>query len=363
MRASYTSVLTLVSLLLVAPPTQAGESHARDSGGRRHVTISIVGTDDLHGHIEALPRFGGYVAISGERGPDGGGVVLVDAGDMFQGTLESNLTEGAAVVRAYNALRYDAVAIGNHEFDFGPVGPATSPRAPGGRSARRAQGARRRGALPVPGRQPRRRRDGRAARLAELRGTHMVARRRREGRHHRPRERRHRVHHAAGELRGPARPPARAVRHRGGEGSPSPRRRDRHRRRARRRLVQAARTSRRSVVVRERTARSSSSRAPCRRGPSTRSSPVTRTPGSPSASPASRSSRPTTRGPPSGASTSISRHRSARPGSWAARSSPRDRSSERARLSIATRAPTSWSIQRSRPRSSPRWQPPGSSAR
>ena len=57
--------------------------------------------------------------------------MLVDAGDMFQGTLESNMTEGAAVVRAYNALGYDAVAVGNHEFDFGPVGPAPSPRAPG----------------------------------------------------------------------------------------------------------------------------------------------------------------------------------------------------------------------------------------
>ncbi len=57
--------------------------------------------------------------------------MLLDGGDMFQGTLESNLTEGAAVVRAYNALGYDAAAIGNHEFDFGPVGPATSPRAPG----------------------------------------------------------------------------------------------------------------------------------------------------------------------------------------------------------------------------------------
>ena len=46
---------------------------------------------------------------------------------MFQGTLESNLGEGAAVVRAYNALGYAAVAIGNHEFDFGPAGPAHVP--------------------------------------------------------------------------------------------------------------------------------------------------------------------------------------------------------------------------------------------
>ena len=57
--------------------------------------------------------------------------MLVDAGDMFQGTLESNLGEGAAVVRAYNLLGYDAAAVGNHEFDYGPVGPAPTPRAPG----------------------------------------------------------------------------------------------------------------------------------------------------------------------------------------------------------------------------------------
>ena len=57
--------------------------------------------------------------------------MLLDAGDAFQGTLESNLTEGAAVVRAYNALQYDAIAIGNHDFDYGPIGAATGPRAPG----------------------------------------------------------------------------------------------------------------------------------------------------------------------------------------------------------------------------------------
>jgi 5'-nucleotidase len=46
---------------------------------------------------------------------------------MWQGSLESNLYEGATVVAAYNAIGYDAAAIGNHEFDFGPVGPAAIP--------------------------------------------------------------------------------------------------------------------------------------------------------------------------------------------------------------------------------------------
>lgn len=89
------------------------------------VTISIIGTNDLHGAIERLPIFAGYVDnLRAVRAADGGAVVLVDAGDMFQGTLASNLNEGEAVIAAYNAIGYAAATVGNHEFDFGPEGPA-----------------------------------------------------------------------------------------------------------------------------------------------------------------------------------------------------------------------------------------------
>ena len=68
--------------------------------------------------------------------------LLIDAGDMFQGTLESNLSEGAPVVAAYNQLGYAAAAIGNHEFDYGPAGdrviPATSTDDPRGALKARA---------------------------------------------------------------------------------------------------------------------------------------------------------------------------------------------------------------------------------
>jgi len=47
---------------------------------------------------------------------------------MWQGTLESNLSEGAALVEAYNSLGYTAAALGNHEFDFGPAGPSPIPK-------------------------------------------------------------------------------------------------------------------------------------------------------------------------------------------------------------------------------------------
>jgi len=96
----------------------------------RSVTISIVGTNDLHGGVLPTAGRGGLALLDGyvknlraARAADGGGVLVVDAGDLFQGTLESNLNEGAVVVSAYNAIGYAAAAIGNHEFDFGPVGP------------------------------------------------------------------------------------------------------------------------------------------------------------------------------------------------------------------------------------------------
>ncbi|MBK7197032.1 MAG: bifunctional metallophosphatase/5'-nucleotidase [Myxococcales bacterium] len=107
-------------------------------------TLTILGTNDLHGAIDRLPILAGYVAnVRAARAADGGQVLLLDAGDMFQGTLGSNLGEGAAVVAAYGAIGYDAAAIGNHEFDFGPVGPAVTASGPADdpRGALRARAA------------------------------------------------------------------------------------------------------------------------------------------------------------------------------------------------------------------------------
>ncbi|MBI3262380.1 MAG: bifunctional metallophosphatase/5'-nucleotidase [Acidobacteria bacterium] len=120
---------------IAADPTPAAQQSPEAA---RPVTISIVGTNDLHGGAVArregrggLALFAGYLKNLREARARGrGGVVLVDAGDMFQGTLESNLNEGAVIVRAYNALGYTAAAIGNHEFDFGPAGEGATPRRP-----------------------------------------------------------------------------------------------------------------------------------------------------------------------------------------------------------------------------------------
>ena len=123
-------LLLIVSLALIACSPQVQRDNV--------VTISIVGINDIHGQLNASEQSGGLVAIAAHvdalrsaRQADGGAVVVVDAGDMWQGTLESNLVEGASMVDAYNALGVAAAAIGNHEFDFGPVGPKPVPMADG----------------------------------------------------------------------------------------------------------------------------------------------------------------------------------------------------------------------------------------
>jgi 5'-nucleotidase len=95
---------------------------ARSAPDSERVTLSFLGLNDLHGQLRALPWFAGAAHNLQKQLGARGAVVLVDAGDMFQGTLESNLSEGASVVAAYDALGIAAAAVGNHEFDFGRVG-------------------------------------------------------------------------------------------------------------------------------------------------------------------------------------------------------------------------------------------------
>ena len=92
------------------------------------VVITVMGTNDVHGELTerddrgGMTTLSGYVAAIREARSEDGGLLLVDAGDMWQGTLESNLNEGEAVVQIFNAMGYAGAAIGNHDFDFGPAG-------------------------------------------------------------------------------------------------------------------------------------------------------------------------------------------------------------------------------------------------
>ncbi|MBI4385943.1 MAG: bifunctional metallophosphatase/5'-nucleotidase [Elusimicrobia bacterium] len=122
------SVLFLGVFFAAAFPARASSSPDRGN-----VKITIFHTNDIHGWIQARPvgisargpedagdrRIGGMAALAsvvrGETGPK----LLLDSGDWFQGTPEGTLTRGDAVVDCMNALGYDAIAPGNHDFDLG----------------------------------------------------------------------------------------------------------------------------------------------------------------------------------------------------------------------------------------------------
>ena len=95
-------------------------------------TLRIIATNDFHGSFEPRPdsagvRRGGaaYLAsVIAKARAECAAVttcesVLLDGGDMFQGTAPSNRTYGATVVELFNRLGYAAAALGNHEWDWG----------------------------------------------------------------------------------------------------------------------------------------------------------------------------------------------------------------------------------------------------
>jgi len=93
-------------------------------------SIRILHTNDHHAHLEPIKygdRFLGGIArrrtlidqIRVESKKDHEPLLLLDAGDIFQGTLYFNQYQGQADLDFYNTLAYDAGTIGNHEFDRG----------------------------------------------------------------------------------------------------------------------------------------------------------------------------------------------------------------------------------------------------
>src|SRR5262245_30695768 len=140
-------ILALECVALTIVVTSTSHSAALDAPAL--VTLSIVATSDLHGAafphdgVGGLPLLAGYVDnLRAARAAERGAVLLVDSGDTFQGGVESNLSEGALVVDAYNAIGYAAEAIGNHDFDFGSVDSPAARQLPGdARGALKARAA------------------------------------------------------------------------------------------------------------------------------------------------------------------------------------------------------------------------------
>ncbi|MGT2906248.1 5'-nucleotidase C-terminal domain-containing protein [Streptococcus dentiloxodontae] len=94
----------------------SGSESASDSD-----TVTILHTNDMHGRIvEGTDVIGTakLAAIAAEARKNGSTLVF-DSGDAFQGLPISNSSKGEDMATIMNAIGYDAMTIGNHEFDFG----------------------------------------------------------------------------------------------------------------------------------------------------------------------------------------------------------------------------------------------------
>ncbi|MFF2019142.1 5'-nucleotidase C-terminal domain-containing protein [Paenibacillus sp. NPDC058177] len=76
--------------------------------------LRILHTNDTHSHLETVVKR--MTAIKQERTPN---TLLLDAGDVFSGTLYYTKFEGLADLEFMNYIGYDAMTFGNHEFDNG----------------------------------------------------------------------------------------------------------------------------------------------------------------------------------------------------------------------------------------------------
>lgn len=86
-------------------------------------TVTVLHTNDVHGRMVEDDRNGviGDALLSGIVNDyrSKGTTLVFDSGDSFQGLPISNSSKGEDMATVMNAVGYDAMTVGNHEFDFG----------------------------------------------------------------------------------------------------------------------------------------------------------------------------------------------------------------------------------------------------
>ncbi|MBW0176429.1 metallophosphatase [Sediminibacterium sp.] len=91
--------------------------------------LTILHTNDVHSRIDPFPMDGSRnqglggvsarAALIAKIRQEEEQVLLLDAGDIFQGTPYFNIYKGEPEIKAMSAMQYDAATMGNHDFDLG----------------------------------------------------------------------------------------------------------------------------------------------------------------------------------------------------------------------------------------------------
>lgn len=91
--------------------------------GSSEVTLNIISMNDTHGALIETHATAGLIKgatyIESIKKSNKNGTIVLSAGDMYQGTAVSNLEYGNTMIEVMNALEFEAMTVGNHEFDWG----------------------------------------------------------------------------------------------------------------------------------------------------------------------------------------------------------------------------------------------------
>ena len=122
---NYKKILIFVLLISLLFITSCDNTNNNNDNNNNKIPekLLIYSINDFHGAIEetdsayGAARISGYIKNSIEENADAA-TLVISSGDMFQGSAISNHTRGKIVVDIMNEIGYDAMTLGNHEFDW-----------------------------------------------------------------------------------------------------------------------------------------------------------------------------------------------------------------------------------------------------
>lgn len=128
--AGIWSVLALLLAMVLLPACQSGRVIVGEEKG---LELVVLHTNDTHSHIAGVDKYGNAcfadadctggmgriaAAINAAKA-EHDNIIALDAGDQFQGTLFYSVNKGAMIAELDEYMPYDAMTLGNHEFDEG----------------------------------------------------------------------------------------------------------------------------------------------------------------------------------------------------------------------------------------------------
>ena len=120
MKKIRAKVMAATIMLILGTFLTSGVSNADEIN--KTEKFVILHTNDVHGNVAPSDSCLGMAAVSQlkkDYEKQGYDVLLMDAGDMLQGNSLASYSKGKSLVMLMNAVGYDVMGLGNHDFDYG----------------------------------------------------------------------------------------------------------------------------------------------------------------------------------------------------------------------------------------------------